>query len=200
MGEKDLLSVKEVTNMDDEKIIALYRERNENAIKETKLKYGRYCRTIANNILHSHEDAEECENDTYFDAWNAIPPQIPLHLSVFLGTITRRIALDKWRKASADKRGGGETIISLSELEECIPEQKTIDEEIETQRLAEILSYFLKALSESESNLFIRRYFYFDSIAHIAARYGFTQSKVKMSLKRTREKLRIYLEKEGIYL
>lgn len=186
--------------MEDEKIIALYWGRNENAIKETKTKYGRYCHTIANNILHSHEDAEECENDTYFDAWNTIPPHIPLHLSVFLGTITRRIALDKWRKKSADKRGGGETIISLGELEECVPDRKTIDEEIETQHLANILSYFLRELAESECNIFIRRYFYFDSIAQIAERYGFTQSKIKMTLMRTREKLRIYLEKEGVYL
>ena len=186
--------------MEDEKIIALYWNRNENAIKETKLKYGSYCHTIAHNILHSHEDAEECENDTYLDAWNTIPPQMPLRFGIFLGTITRRIALDRWRKKSADKRGGGEMAIPLCELEECVPDHKTIDEALEAQRLAEMLSYFLRELSEAECNMFIRRYFHFDAISQIAVRYGFTQSKVKMSLKRTREKLRDYLEKEGIYL
>ena len=186
--------------MDDEKIIALYWERNENAINETKQKYGHYCHAIAHNILHSHEDAEECENDTYLDAWNTIPPQIPLRFRIFLGTITRRIALDKWRKKSADKRGGGETLISLCELEECVPDHKTIDDALEAQQLAEMLSYFLRELSEVESNIFIRRYFRFETIEQIAMFYGFTQSKVKMTLKRTREKLRAYLEKEGIYI
>ena len=107
--------------LDDEKIIALFEERNEMAITETKTKYGRYCNTIAYQILQNREDAEECENDTYLDAWNTIPPTRPRMLSIFLGTITRRISLDRLKRKTAEKRGGGEAMLSLHELEECIP-------------------------------------------------------------------------------
>ena len=186
--------------MDDEKIIALYFERKETAVRETKIKYGRYCYSIAYNILHDREDAEECENDTYLGAWKCIPPTRPSVLSVFLGALARRISLDKRRCKTAEKRGGGEAALSLDELETCIPDGKTIDARLETEQLAACISAFLRTLPEAESDVFLRRYWYFDSIAAIAGRYGYSQSKVKMMLLRTREKLRAQLEKEGIFV
>lgn len=186
--------------MNDEKIIALYWQRDENAISETKAKYGRYCYSIAYNILHNSEDAEECENDTYLDAWDCIPPHRPNCFSVFLGTITRRISLDKWRRKNADKRGGGETVVSLGELEECIPSGMSIDCEISANELAVLITEFLRTLPESECNVFLRRYWHFDSVEEICKRYGYGKSKVKMILLRARQKLLAHLEKEGIFI
>ncbi len=185
--------------MEDDAIIKLFWKRDESALHETKVKYGKYCNTIAYNVLKSHEDAEECENDTYLDAWKSIPPNKPSILSAFLGAITRRIAIDRWRKKTAEKRSGEQTL-SLYELEECIPSGKSIDDEIEETELAKLLSAFLRRLPESESNVFIRRYWHLDSIQTISTSFGFTQSKTKMMLKRTRDKLLSELEKEGIFI
>lgn len=184
--------------MDDERIIALYWQRDEKAILETKEKYGNLCYTIAYRILQNYEDAEECENDTYLEAWNNIPPQKPSILSAFLGTITRRKSIDKWRKKKADKRGGGEYEMSIYELENCIPDDKAIDNQLEVEELAKSISTFLRELPETERNVFLRRYWYFDSIKEICERYGFGQSKVKTMLSRTRKKILINLEKEGL--
>ena len=186
--------------MDDRRIVELYWERNECAIEKTKSKYGRYCYAIAYNILNCREDAEECENDTYLEAWNSMPPERPSPLSGFLGMLTRRISLDRWRKKQSQKRGGGEVTLSFDELETCIPSGQSIDEEIETARVAAVLNSFLETLPEIEGDVFVRRYWYFDSVKAIAARYGFGQSKVKMMLKRTRDSLRKKLEEEGIFL
>ncbi|MBQ8837305.1 MAG: sigma-70 family RNA polymerase sigma factor [Clostridia bacterium] len=186
--------------MTDEKIIELYNVRDEAALKETKAKYGRCCYSIAYNILHTKEDAEECENDTYLDAWNTIPPQKPRILSSFLCMLTRRISLDRFRKRSADKRGGGETVLSLDELEECIPAGQSIDERITAKELSKTVSEFLSALPRAECDVFMRRYFYFDTVSEICTRYGFSQSKVKMMLKRTRDKLQKHLKKEGTFV
>ena len=183
--------------MDDDKIISLYWQRDEAAIAETQKKYGRFCYSIAYGLLKSKEDAEECENDTYLDAWNAIPPQKPKPLSTFLATITRRRALDYWRGRHAQKRGLQMHVVSFEELEECIPVGQRLDERIHAQALAKALSVFLRGLSEVECNVFLRRYWYFDTIRVIAARYDFSESRVKMMLTRTRKKLRNYLQKEG---
>lgn len=186
--------------MDDKGIVELFWQRNESAINETKAKYGNYCYSIAYRILGNNEDAEECENDTYLEAWKNIPPQRPKTLSAFLGMITRQKSIDKWRKKNANKRGGGEFQLSLSELEGCIPNENTIIDELEAKELAKKISEFLRTLSQNECNVFIRRYWYFDSITDICKRYGYGQSKVKMMLKRTREKLISYLEKEGMLI
>ncbi len=186
--------------MDDSKIVELYWQRNEDAIKETRDKYGRYCYSIAYNILSSRQDAEECENDTYLEEWQSIPPQKPDTLRGFLGMLTRRVSLDRWRRGRAEKRGGGEAALSFDELEECIPSGKTIDEELAAKDLARIISSFLEALPTTECDVFLRRYFYFDSIKDICHSYGFGQSKVKMMLKRTREKLLSKLTEEGIFI
>ena len=185
--------------MDGERIIDLYWQRKEAAITETKAKYGRRCYAIAYNILHDRSDAEECENDTYLDAWESMPPHKPTALSAFLGAITRRISLDKWRRKTAQKRGG-EFTVSLEELEACIPDGKGIDEQLSTENLAETINAFLYTLPETECDVFLRRYWHFDSIGSICTRYGFGQSKVKMMLLRTREKLQTHLEKEGFFV
>ena len=186
--------------MDDARIVELYWQRDEAAITETQTKYGHYCYCIAYNILKNNEDAKECENNTYLDAWNSMPPNKPAILSSFLGMITRRISLDKFRKSISKKRGGGEAELSLDELEWCVPSDKSIDDEMDAENLAKLISSFLKDLPKTECNVFLRRYWHFDSIKDISKRYGYTQSKVKMMLKRTREKLANYLEKEGVFI
>ena len=186
--------------MDDSRITELYFMRDESAIDETRKKYGRYCRSIALNILHSPEDAEECENDTYIGAWNSIPPNRPAMLAAFLGKITRRSALKKLRSMSAEKRGSGETELALSELGDCIPSGQSIDEGLEAKELAKLINSFLDALPVDERRVFICRYWYLDSVDSIASRFGFGRSKVKMMLKRTRDKLALRLQREGIFI
>jgi len=185
--------------MEDSRIVALYWERNESALTHTREKYGAYCHAIAWQILHSREDAAECENDTYLRAWNAIPPDRPHGLRAYLGAITRRLSLDRWRKRTTQKRGG-EVALSLEELGECVPHPDTVPEAVEAGETAAILSDFLRSLPAVECDVFLRRYWYFDAVAQIAKRYGYSESKVKMMLKRTRDKLRVRLEKEGICL
>lgn len=186
--------------MEDSNIVELYWQRCENAISETKEKYGPYCYAIAFNILCSKEDAEESENDTYLAAWNSMPPHKPGLLSTFLGKITRRISLDKWKMKNAEKRGGGEVTLSLDELMECVPDHNGPELQLEAAELAQIIDAFLRTLPDTERRLFLCRYWHLDSIAQISKYFGFSQSKVKMTLCRTRQKLRDHLEKEGIYL
>ena len=187
--------------MDDKRIVELYWKRDESAITETQSKYGRYCYAIAFNILRVREDAEECENDTYLDAWDSMPPERPAELSSFLGMLTRRRALDRYRYKRAQKRAEDAGLVPLCELEECLCSEKSIVDELAEKELAQALSDFLHTLSENECNVFLRRYWFFDSIDDVCRRYGFGKSRVKMMLKRTREKLAKYLENEkGIYL
>lgn len=184
--------------MEDSNIVRLYWERSENAIAETALKYGKYCFTIADNILQNKEDANESVNDTYWSAWNAIPPNKPTVLRTFLGKLTRRISLKKWRDENREKRGGGEVTLALEELEECIPSGTEVEEEILATELTEILNRFLAGLPETERNIFLCRYWYLDSIAQICRTYRFSESKVKSMLYRTRKKLQNHLNEEGI--
>ena len=186
--------------MDDTRIIDLYWQRSERAIAETDAKYGAYCRMVALNITGDTRDGEECVSDTWLAAWNAMPPHRPAILSTFLGKITRRISLKKYRSKSAEKRGSGETALALEELEECIASERSIDEQLSAKELAEVLNAFLDMLKADERRVFLRRYWFFDSIEAISTRFGFSQSKVKMLLKRTRDKLRAQLEKEDIWL
>ena len=186
--------------MEDSRIVDLYWRRDETAISETERKYGRFCFSISNNILRSREDAQECVNDTYLGAWNAMPPHRPEILSSFLGKITRRLSLKKLRDRSAGKRGGGGVEVSFDELEECVPSGRQIDERIEIAELAEIINAFLEALPLDERRVFLRRYWFFDSVSEISLRFGFGKSKVKMMLKRTRDKFLVHLQKEDIWV
>ena len=184
--------------MDDTQIVELYWARKESAIEETEAKYGSYCRSIAGNILQNQDDAEECVNDTWLGAWNSMPPHRPSVLSTFLGKLTRRISIDKWRRTTAKKRGDGQLPLVLSELEDCISDGKSIEEETERKLLAEVIAAFIKSMPETEQKVFLCRYWYMDSVSSIATRFRFSESKVKSMLSRTREKLRVRLEKEGL--
>ena len=183
--------------MDDERIVALYWSRTETAITETDSKYGSYLNSISYNILFNHEDAQECVNDTYHNAWNSMPPHRPSILSTFLGKITRRISIDRWRKMRADKRGGGELNLALEELEDCVSGLGSVEDEIERGELTKLFNDFLNTLPATERRVFLCRYWYMDSIQSIAQQFGFSQSKVASMLHRTRAKLRVVLEKEG---
>lgn len=184
--------------MDDTQIVELYWARKESAIEETAAKYGSYCHSIALNILHNPEDATESVNDTWLDAWNSMPPHRPSVLSTFLGKLTRRISIDKWRRTTAKKRGNGQLPLVLDELEDCVSDGKSIEEETERKLLAEVIAAFVKSLPETEQKVFLCRYWYMDSVSTIATRFRFSESKVKSMLSRTREKLRVRLEKEGL--
>ena len=230
--------------MDDSRIIALYFNRDETAIEETNRKYGAYCYTVANNILSSHEDAEECVNDTWMRTWNSIPPQRPQVLKLFLLRITRNVSLDRLKAVKAKKRGGGETELAIEELSECIPgagdvidemieklnalnrvhlpeamagesgaervakysvpmacglrynfAAKAVDDEV-LAALAELIRQFVHSLPDLERAIFVRRYFFLDSIKAVADRYGMSEGSVMTRLSRTRKKLRTLLEKE----
>lgn len=183
--------------MDDKGIIDLYFARSEAAISETDKKYGGYCYSIAYNILTNKEDAEESVSDTYMAAWNAMPPRRPGILSTFLGKITRHLSIDRWRSRSAYKRGGGEIILALEELEDCVAGEESVEKALERKELARIFNRFLDALPETERSVFLSRYWYVDSVQAIAENFGFSESKVKSMLHRLRGKLRAQLEKEG---
>lgn len=183
--------------MEDRELIELYWTRSETAISESDIKYGKYLRYIANNILHNYQDSEECVNDTYLRAWKSIPPERPDKPAVFLGKITRNLALDKYRKTKASKRGGGEFPISLEELNEYIGSLKCTDEVLDHIVLKDIFNSFLKHLPKSDRIIFMRKYWYFCSIKEISEDMRISQSKVKMSLLRSRSKLKSLLEKEG---
>ena len=182
--------------MDDKQIVALYFDRNEQAIAETETKYGKYCYAIAIGVLAMHEDAEESVNDTWIDAWNSMPPHRPSILSTFLGKITRRIAIDKWRHCTAEKRGGGESPLVLDELEDCIAHDSDVEKTLEKKRLEGVINRFVHKLPEKDQKVFLCRYFYMDSIESICRQFGFSESKVKSILHRTREKLRKVLKEE----
>lgn len=183
--------------MDDSSIVALYWNRSEQAIEETDKKYGSYCYSISYNILANREDAQECVSDTYLAAWHAIPPRKPGILSAFLGKITRHLAIDRWRKSSAQKRGGGEMILALEELEDCIADSHTPEQALDRRELSRVFHAFLAGLPETERKVFLCRYWYLDSVKEIAAFFGFTESKVASMLLRLRKRLRAHLEKEG---
>lgn len=185
------------TETPDERIVELYWQRSEFAVSETAAKYGNYCNYIAYNILYNREDAEECVNDTYLDAWNSMPPHRPSILSTFLGKITRRISLDCWRRKHAGKRGGGEIDLVFDELEDCIADGDNTESTIEQQEMTRIIGEFLDALPAVERRIFLRRYWYMDSVAGIALDFDFTESKIASVLYRTRRKLRAKLESEG---
>ncbi len=183
--------------MDDSRIVALYWDRDEQAIAQTQAKYGTYCHCIASNILPVYEDAQECVNDTYLAAWNSMPPHRPAVLSTFLGKLTRRISLDRWRSNQAKKRGGGTVPLVLDELGECIPGGSDPAAQVEARELASAVDRFLDTLSPPLRKLFLLRYFRLDSVSQAAQQCHISVSKAKSTLHRLRKQLRTYLQKEG---
>lgn len=186
--------------MKDTDILDLYWERNEQAIMETQHSYGRYCHSIAFHILHDREDSDECVNDTWLRAWYAIPPKRPERLAIFLGTITRNLSFDKWKRKNALKRGNGDMEVALDELMECVPAGHDTEEAVEVAELERMINSFLHTLPEKECSVFLRRYWYVEEYSEIARRFGMNLNTVKSSLFRTRGKLKAYLEQEGIVL
>lgn len=184
--------------MKDTEILDLYFERKEQAITETQNSYGKYCYSIAFHILHDNEDSDECVNDTWMRAWNSIPPNRPDHLNIFLGTITRNLSFDRWKRKKAAKRGSGELELELEELAECIPSANSVEDAVEAAELTGMINTFLHSLPEKDCNVFLRRYWYSEEYNEIANRYGMKLNSVKTSLFRTRGKLKEYLEARGV--
>lgn len=183
--------------MTDEKIIELFFRRDEQAIRESVIAYGAYCRSIASGILSDPSDAEEAVADTWLAAWDSIPPNRPKYLRLFLGSITRNRALSQWRKNTAESRGGGETAIALEELGECVGAVGSPEDAVNTKQLGQTITEFLRREPAMRRNVFLRRYYYMESLADIASRYGLKEANVRMMLSRTRQKLRNYLKQEG---
>ena len=184
--------------MEDAKIIELFFQRNEQAVKETDTAYGRKLYVLSNNILDNREDAEESVSDTYMETWNSIPPKHPKFFYAFLASICRNMSFNRldWRLAA---KRNAEVVSLTQELEMCIPDSRQ-DGEMDRRELRRVLETFLDSLSKESRLIFLRRYLYVDTVAEIAARYGISESKVKTQLHRTRAKLRTYLAQEGIYV
>ena len=183
--------------MQDEQIIMLYNERNEQAIVETNAKFGNYCMSIAQNILQNMQDSEECVNDTWLQTWNSIPPAHPLDLRTYLGKITRNLSINRFKYKNREKRGGGQADLALDELSEVASPDSDVEAHMNKQEFARILNAFLWDLSERDANVFIRRYYFVDSVEEIAKRYQISRDAVLQILSRARKKLRASLEKEG---
>ena len=182
--------------MTDSQIIALFWDRNEDAIRETDAAYGRRLYAISNQILCQRQEAEESVSDTYMKAWETMPPQKPLYFFAYLAKICRNFSLARLQWNSAAKRSA--EIVSLTqEMAECIPDRR-MEHRLECEALGQLLNRFLESLSQDNRLIFLRRYWYADSVREIADRYGITESKVKTQLHRTRKKLQVFLEKEGI--
>lgn len=186
--------------MQDEQIVNLYWQRDESALRETEVRYGHYLTKIAYNILSDLEDSKESVNDTYLKAWNSMPPQKPSVLATYLGKITRQVSIDIFRSKNRKKRQASQYALSLSELEECVSRGNTTEDQVDIHLLTDAIGRYLSQLSPEARNLFVGRYYYFDSLKEVAAYYGFSESKAKSMLHRTRIGLKKYLEQEGFEL
>lgn len=186
--------------MDDNGIIQLYWDRNDQAIRVTSEKYGHYCKAIAKNILRNEEDAEECVNDTYLNAWNSMPTHWPEQLAAFLGKITRNLSFNKYKRSHAEKRGGSEMALVLDELADCVSGADNVEQIIDRQELAKAVSLFLRSLSTEKRNIFVRRYWYADSVSGIAKDHGALPGTVSKTLERIRKQLKAYLTEGGFDL
>ena len=185
--------------MKDERIVALFFERSQDAIRESENKYGKYCHAIAYNILSSHQDAEECVNDTWHAAWKSIPPQKPKRLSSFFGKIVRNLAIDRLSLTLAKKRKG-QTLSLLEELAETLPSHMGEDGVVDEILLKDALNSFLRTLSEDTRNIFLQRYFYCRDVKAIAKEFSLPENHVSVMLYRTRKALKSYLEERGVTL
>lgn len=183
--------------MDDLGIIELYWQRNGAAIDETDKKYGALCRSLARRILGDERDGEECVNDTYITTWQSIPTARPDKLAAFLAAITRRLSIDTLRRRGAAKRGAGEGMCALDELAEAIPSPCSVEHEVEMHALGEELDRFLDTIKKADRDMFVCRYWLCADIKSIARRFGASESRVKSSLMRTRNRLKEHLSKEG---
>lgn len=183
--------------MDDEQIIGLFFARKQSAIAAAQDAYGKYCFSVADNILHSPEDAEECVSDTMLRAWQTIPPQHPYHLRLFLAKITRNLAFDRYRRDHTQKRGGGEFEAILDELAECVASSEDVEADFDRRALFHAMSDFLRSQPVRERQVFLRRYFYAQSVKDIAREFGLSANHTSVLLRRTRARLVNFLTEEG---
>ncbi|MBE6037488.1 MAG: sigma-70 family RNA polymerase sigma factor [Clostridiales bacterium] len=184
--------------MNDERIIDLFFQRSEEAIRALDQTYGKLCRQIAGNILQDHHDAEECVNDAYFGLWNAIPPARPDPLRAYLCRVVRNISLDRYHKNSAAKRNG-KFDAALSELEQVLSAPNTVESELEGKELTRLLEQFLDTQTEENRVIFLRRYWFYDSYEEIARQTGLAEKTVSVRLVRIRKKLRKWLSERGFF-
>ena len=184
--------------MSELEILELFAARNEEAIKRCEKGYGAYCRTIAYRILQDEGEAAECVNDTWFQAWQAIPPAHPQNLGAYLAKITRNLSLNRYRSAHRKKRGADRVSVSLEELAECVPSGETLEQTVEKGRLGKIISGFLRELPKEERVMFVRRYFYMDSVAEVALFLECSESRVKTTMFRCRKRLQEVLIREEV--
>lgn len=182
--------------MEDSEIVSLYWSRSEQAVAEAESKYGGYCRAIARRLLGDDGRVEETVNDVWLAAWDAIPPHRPERLSTFLGKLTRRIAVNRWQTENTQKRGGGETALSLEELAECLSAHSGPEHVLEEKELSSAVSQWLRTLSDEKRRAFILRYWYALPVKEISARFGWSETKTANLLSRARAGLKAYLERE----
>lgn len=183
--------------MEEQSIIELFWHRDERAVEEAHRAYGSYCHSIARSVLGNDADAEEVVSDTLLTLWNSLPPQKPNSLKLYMAKIVRNISMSKWRAGTAKKRGGGRVMVALEELGDCVPAKQEVSHSLEQKELSQAISAFLLGEKARDRTVFLRRYFYFDSTADIAAHCGIKESHVLQILSRTRRKLRTYLIQEG---
>lgn len=184
--------------MSEQEILELFAARDEEAIKRCEESYGAYCRTISYRILQDEGEVAECLNDTWFQAWRTIPPTQPQNLGAYLAKIVRNLSLNRYRSAHQKKREAGRVAVSLEELAECVPTGETLEQAVEKGRMGEVISGFLRKLPKEERVMFIRRYFYMDSVAEVAGFLGCSESKVKTTMFRCRKKLQEVLVREEV--
>ena len=183
--------------MEDQRIIQLFLDRNEEALIQIREKYGAYCHSLSYGILNNEADAEEVVNDAWLRVWNAIPPQQPVVLKMFLAKTVRNLSLNFYRDRNAQKRGGGEVELALEELNQCIPAPGGVQEALEGRELAKVIQAFLLTQNERDRGIFVCRYFVVEPVDRIARKYGLTEANTRKILFRTRSKLKDYLTKEG---
>ena len=186
--------------MEDEKIIQLIWDREEQGLRELSDKYNNYCHSISYRIVHDEEDAMECVNDTWFRTWNAIPPKRPAVLPGFLAKIVRNLSLNRYRHVHTERTGGNSVDIALEELQECVSDGRTVEEQIELRELSTSIARFLNRQSERNRAIFLQRYFYMMQTKEIAEKLGIREGTVRSILSRMRKDLRGWLEKEAVYL
>ncbi len=184
--------------MEDCDIIALFEARDERAIRESAEKYGRYCHSLAYRIVCDARDAEECVSDTWLHAWDSIPPQKPSSLKLYLAKLVRNVALNRYQEKKRQKRGGNLVLEPLEELAEVVSGTSDIDTEFRRLALKDAMDRFLRGLSQEDRGIFLRRYFFAESHEEIAKRFHVKETAVRVKLSRTRQKLKVFLEKEGL--
>lgn len=186
--------------MSDQEILELYLARDEEAVRKTEETYGAFCHTIAYRILKSEDEAAECVNDTWFQAWRTIPPTRPHSLGAYLAKITRNLSLNRYRSAHQKKREADRVAVCIDELQECLTAGTTPEQAYEQNFLGEVISDFLRNLPKEERLMFVRRYFYMDTVAEVAGYLGCSESKVKTAMFRCRKKLQEILIREEVCL